>query len=277
MTDITLPTETQVRAVDQDAFTWDDLMDGLITESHGAVIKLVTESLDSGAIINISEQYAGTGKTAKFILDNCTNSADLKIATTDVYSDAYLTTSEYFDNVGNAANVYKIDISNRTRLNQDEGGNAVSVDVLDAWGADATVVLSTSILADAPTTMGVNDLASNRLSIPASIALNSGGTALAASGDLTIDLGIYSPWPVSMGHQAHETKAMKLGFTSMFNNLNTGGGMIITNFHLPLVQTAFWDAMNALTNTGRLWTAEYVLNSESDGTGFWQAAVIKKS
>jgi hypothetical protein len=53
--------------------------------------------------------------------------------------------------------------------------------------------------------------------------------------------------------------------------------MIITNFHLPLVQTAFWDAMNALTNTGRLWTAEYVLNSESDGTGFWQAAVIKKS
>ena len=65
MTDITLPTETQVRAVDQDAFTWDDLMDGLITESHGAVIKLVTESLDSGAIINISEQYAGTGKTAE--------------------------------------------------------------------------------------------------------------------------------------------------------------------------------------------------------------------
>ena len=51
MTDITLPTETQVRAVDQDAFTWDDLMDGLITESHGAVIKLVTESLDSGAIL----------------------------------------------------------------------------------------------------------------------------------------------------------------------------------------------------------------------------------
>ena len=63
MTDITLPNETQVRAVDQDAFTWDDLMDGLITESQGAVIKLVVEQLDAGGVINISEQYAGTGKT----------------------------------------------------------------------------------------------------------------------------------------------------------------------------------------------------------------------
>jgi hypothetical protein len=277
MTDITLPTETQVRAVDTDTFTWDDLMDGLITESQGAVYKLVSESLSSGAVINISEAHAGTGKSAKFLLDNVTGASNFKIITTDNFSDAYLTTSEYFDNVGNAANVYKFDASSRVRVNSDEGGNAVSVDTLDIFGADPSVILSTTVLADAPTAMGVNDLASYQLHIPNSVVVDHAGGALAATGNITIDLAVINPWPVSMGYAAHEVKSLKQTIASMFNNLNTGGGMIITNFHLPKVQTAFWETFNAMTNTGRLWTAEYVLNSESDGTGYWQAAVVKKS
>jgi len=277
MTDITLPNETQVRAVDQDAFTWDDLMDGLITESQGAVIKLVVEQLDSDAVINISEQYAGTGKTAKFILDNCTNSANVKIATADIFTDAYLTTSDYFTNVGNAANVYKLDLSGRNRINLDEGGNPVSVDLLDIWGADPTVVIRNTVLADAPVVLGTNDLANKTTDIPKSVIKNSSDVALAASGDVKYDAVIYNPWPVSMGQAAHELNSQKETMASLFNNLNSGGAMIITSFMMPSIQEAFWATFNAMTNTGRLWTAEYVLNSEDDNTGFWQAAIVRKT
>ena len=277
MTDITLPNETQVRAVDQDAFTWDDLMDGLITESQGAVIKLVVEQLDSDAVINISEQYAGTGKTAKFILDNCTNSSNVKIATADIFTDAYLTTSDYFTNVGNAANVYKLDLSGRNRINLDEGGNPVSVDLLDIWGADPTVVIRNTVLADAPVVLGTNDLANKTTDIPKSVIKNSSDVALAASGDVKYDAVIYNPWPVSMGQAAHELNSQKETMASLFNNLNSGGAMIITSFMMPSIQEAFWATFNAMTNTGRLWTAEYVLNSEDDNTGFWQEAIVRKT
>lgn len=277
MTDITLPNETQVRAVDQDAFTWDDLMDGLITESQGAVIKLVVEQLDSDAVINISEQYAGTGKTAKFILDNCTNSANIKIATADIFTDAYLTTSDYFTNVGNAANVYKLDLSGRNRINLDEGGNPVSVDLLDIWGADPTVVIRNTVLADAPIVLGTNDLANKTTDIPKSVIKNSSDVALAASGDAKYDAVIYNPWPVSMGQAAHELNSQKETMASLFNNLNSGGAMLITSFMMPSIQEAFWATFNAMTNTGRLWTAEYVLNSEDDNTGYWQAAIVRKT
>lgn len=277
MTDITLPNETQVRAVDQDAFTWDDLMDGLITESQGAVIKLVVEQLDSDAVINISEQYAGTGKTAKFILDNCTNSANVKIATADIFTDAYLTTSDYFTNVGNAANVYKLDLSGRNRINLDEGGNPVSVDLLDIWGADPTVVIRNTVLADAPVVLGTNDLANKTTDIPKSVIKNSSDVALAASGDVKYDAVIYNPWPVSMGQAAHELNSQKETMASLFNNLNSGGAMIITSFMMPSIQEAFWATFNAMTNTGKLWSAEYVLNSEDDNTGFWQAAIVRKT
>ena len=277
MTDITLPNETQVRAVDQDAFTWDDLMDGLITESQGAVIKLVVEQLDSDEVINISEQYAGTGKTAKFILDNCTNSANIKIATADIFTDAYLTTSDYFTNVGNAANVYKLDLSGRNRINLDEGGNPVSVDLLDIWGADPTVVIRNTVLADAPIVLGTNDLANKTTDIPKSVIKNSSDVALAASGDAKYDAVIYNPWPVSMGQAAHELNSQKETMASLFNNLNSGGAMLITSFMMPSIQEAFWAVFNAMTNTGRLWTAEYVLNSEDDDTGYWQAAIIRKT
>ena len=101
--------------------------------------------------------------------------------------------------------------------------------------------------------------------------------ALAASGDVKYDAVIYNPWPVSMGQAAHELNSQKETMASLFNNLNSGGAMIITSFMMPSIQEAFWATFNAMTNTGRLWTAEYVLNSEDDNTGFWQAAIVRKT
>lgn len=277
MADINLPTEADVRALDVDTFVWDDLMDGMITEVQGSVIKTVVEQLPAGDTVMISEDMAGTGKTAKFILDNCSNGANVNIVTTDVFSDVYLTTSEYFENVENAPNVYKNDLSGVTRTNFNEGGDAISVDTLDAFGDDPTVILSTRDLLNSPVVMGVNDLASYQKMIPASHPVNHAGTSLADSGYLGFDACVMFPWPVSRGFPEHELEATKTVMASMFNNLRSGGAMIIFQFHLPMVNVAFWEVFNAMTNTGRFWSAEWVLNSEPDNTGHWQGAIIKKA
>jgi len=279
MANITLPTETEVRAVDANAFVMDDLMDGLITDGQGQVIKLVAESLDSGDKINIHEMQSGTGKSAKFILDNVVGSANLSIITTDIFVDTYLTTSDYYENVGNASNVYKNDVSSLQRTNFNEGGTAISVDTLDAFGSNADAIVSTITLANAPTLLGVNDLSSfEHPAIPNSHIVNQANTSLASSGNFgDYDLTIFTPWPVTMGFLDHEKNAIRLHLANMFNKTSSGGGIILFNFHLPYVQEPFWDVMNALTNTGNNWTAEYLLNSETDNSGYWQAAVIKKS
>ena len=279
MANMTLPTEAEVRAIDSSAFVWDDLLDGLLSQGQGQVLKAVGDRMESGEILCLVEPFAATGKTAKFIVDNCSNQADLKITTTDTFADTYLTTSEFYDNVANASNCYKNDTSSLQRTNFDEGGTAISVDLLDAFGADANVIVATTVLADSPTLLGVNDL-SNFLhpTIPNSHVVNQASTAIDSSGSFdAYNLCIYYPWPVSMGFVEHEKNTARKTIASLFNRTSSGGGFIIFNFHLPFVQEAFWDTMNAMTNTGKFWTAEYVLNSETDNTGYWQAAVIKKT
>lgn len=279
MANITLPSETDVRAVDANAFVMDDLMDGLITEGQGQVIKLVAESLESGDTINIHEMNAGTGKTAKFILDNVTGAANLNIVTTDAFVDTYLTTSDFYDNVGNASNCYKNDVGVLQRTNFNEGGTAVSVDTLDAFGSNANAIVSTVTLANAPTLLGVNDLASfQHPAIPNTHIVNSSNASLSSSGNFAShELTIFTPWPVGMGFPDHEQNAVRRHLASFWNKTPSGGGIIVLNFHLPTVQSPFWDTFNAMTNTGNFWTSAYLLNSETDNSGYWQAAVIKKS
>ena len=91
MANMTLPTEAEVRAIDTSAFTWDDLLDGLLTTGHASVIKAVCDKMEAGETICISEPFAATGKTAKFVLDNVTGASNLKIVTSDTYVDTYLT------------------------------------------------------------------------------------------------------------------------------------------------------------------------------------------
>ena len=52
--------------------------------------------------------------------------------------------------------------------------------------------------------------------------------------------------------------------------------LILNHFHIPNVNNGFWAAMNAMTATGKNWSVEYLLNTESDGSGAWQACAVKK-
>lgn len=54
MQSITIPSEAEIAAINTDSLVWDDLMNGTLTESTGAAIKAVLDTIGDDAIsINI--------------------------------------------------------------------------------------------------------------------------------------------------------------------------------------------------------------------------------
>jgi hypothetical protein len=276
MQSITIPSEADIAAIDTDSLVWDDLMDGTLNESTGACIKAILDEIDSTAItININEQNAATGKTAKYINDNCANSSNWKIVSTDQFTDTFLTTSEYFENVGNAANVYKNDTSGSTEVEFDEAGNAVVFRQLDIHNDNA--VVRTIDLTVAPEPIGVNDLIAEVFNdVPNSHIVNAAGTALAADGNYAPHVEIVCTWLVSTGFPIAEANGARLAFIRAFKRLPTNGLLIIPSFGIPTVNEAYWDVAQALQLTGVNFEADYRDNTEADGSGYWNVCVIKK-
>ena len=281
MQDITLPTWTDVAGIDQSSFIWDDIMDGLLAEHHGTVIKSVLERCPAGSTVEINEQYAGTGKTAKFILDNVTGASDLNIVTTDAFTDTFLTTSEFWDNVQNATNCYKNDNSDTTVINFDEGGNAINLQVVDPWNNNS--VLLNVDLTGGPIVLGVNDLANYEgVLVPASHIVNHTGTPVASTQHyFTPDVAFYFPWPISNGFPAFEREGVKNQIARMINRAPDNGIIVLFSFHTPQVNETYWMVKEAMNLTGQQLEVSYVLNTEEsvDGelpAGAWQAAILKK-
>ena len=283
MANMTLPTAAEIDAIDDSAFTWDDLLDGTLSEAQGKVIKAVVEKMTNGETLNLVEPYAATGKTAKFIIDNATNQADLKIVTSDTFIDTFLTTSDYFSNTGNVANVFKHDTSAMSEIVYNEAAEAVSIKYFDPYtdpSADP-VLKTTVVLADATPTMTMNEIAAlSRAWNPESSCVAHDGTLLGSStaeGSFNPDVWIINPWIPNMGYPELDVYQQTRNFATIFNKMESGEVMAILNFHMPNVNEAFWAAFNPMTLTGREWTSEWCLNSESDNSGYWQAALIKKT
>lgn len=283
MANMTLPTAAEIDAIDDSAFTWDDLLDGTLSEAQGKVIKAVAEKMTANEVLNLVEPYAATGKTAKFIIDNATNQADLKIVTSDSYVDTFLTTSDYFSNTGNVANVFKLDTSESSEIVYNEAAEAVAVKYYDPYtDPNAEKELKTTIvLADAVPTMTMNEISGlTRAWASESDCVAHDGTKLGSSttaGTFNPDVWIINPWTPNLGYPDLDIYQQTRMFATIFNKMETGEVMVILNFHIPNVNQAFWAAMNPMTLTGKEWTSEWCSNSESDNSGYWQAALIKKS
>lgn len=276
MQNISLPTAAEIDSVDQEAFIWDDLMDGVLTEPNGAVIKAVLDLCPAGTVVDISELNAGTGKTAKFINDNVVNSSGFKIVTTDSFSDTFMTTSDFWDNVDNATNCYKCDIAGTTTVQFDESGSAVSIQLVDIFN-DNAVITDTDLTGAAPV-LGINDLSNyTGVIVPNSAVKDKDDVAISDSGLYTPDVQIFLPWIVSNGFPAFEKEGIKNSIAKQFNRLPINGILIITNFHIPSVNQSFWSVKDAMTLTGKGMECQWVSNSETDNTGYWQAAVIKRT
>jgi hypothetical protein len=276
MENITIPSEADINAIDTDSFVWDDLMDGTLTEATASVVKAVLDQVTaSDLVVNIVEQNAGTGKTAKFVLDNVASSANWKIVTTDQFVDTFLTTSEFYDNVGNAANAYKNDTSGSMIIDFDEAGNAIGMRQVDIHNNDE-VIRELDLTVD-PELIGVNDLVNEPVpSVPNTHLVNSADAPLADSGDFTPDVEILQNWIVSFGFPVAEANGVRLAIVKSLKRLPTNGILILPFFGTPLVNEAYWDAIQALNLTGIMTESEFRCNTEADGSGYWQVAVIKK-
>ncbi len=281
MANMTLPTEAEVRAIDSSAFVWDDLLDGLLSQGQGQVLKAVGDRMESGEIMCLVEPFAATGKTAKFVNDNVTDANNLKIATSDQYVDTYLTTSDYFKNTGNVANVYKHDISAATEIVYNGDGDAVKIKYFDAnTDPSNPTLLREHEFANDPVPLGTNDLSNFSIVWPAeSRVVNHAGDSIGpdtTANSFDPDVWVLFPWIVNMGYPNFDLDQLKRQFAYIFNKMGSGEVMVVMQFHIPNVNNAFWATFNAMTATGKNWSIEYLLNTESDGSGSWQAAAVKK-
>ena len=58
MSNIILPTASEVDAVDESAFIWDDLLDGILTLEQGKAIKCITDQLDADDVLSLQSSGA---------------------------------------------------------------------------------------------------------------------------------------------------------------------------------------------------------------------------
>ena len=247
MSNLTLPTIEQIGEVDTSALVWDDLIDGPLTPEVAAIIKLLTDQMDSGEHISCREMYAGTGKTATFIKDNATNGLSLKIVTVDTFDDSFFATSDYFLNCTNHGNVYKLDISGTRDIVYDDVGNPVSVNLIDPFNYDPPNHYRTIDLNTEPVALTKAELSKlDAVTVPLSCIKNVNNEALGPSDEkFKPSLVIYMTWPISIGSAAHEEDGLIRELSGVIKNLPVNGVLLVTYFHLPKTNVAFWQAYEA--------------------------------
>ena len=108
MTDLQHPTEAYIRDLEIYDYVWDDLSDGLITNEHDSIIKHYVDQLQSTDTILLREPLSGTGKSAKFIIDNAENPDNIpNIVVQDVFQNTFLYCGEFWDIVEDDARVFQ--------------------------------------------------------------------------------------------------------------------------------------------------------------------------
>ena len=107
-TNLTLYNDARHSEEDIYAYEWEDLADGLITNEHGSVIKLLCDQMTADDTVLLIEPMSGTGKTAKFIIDNAETPANIpKIVTQDVFQNTFLYCGEFFEIVEDDPRVFQ--------------------------------------------------------------------------------------------------------------------------------------------------------------------------
>tara|TARA_B100000902_G_scaffold34893_1_gene41953 strand:- start:51878 stop:52717 length:840 start_codon:yes stop_codon:yes gene_type:complete len=277
MSNIILPTASEVDAVDESAFIWDDLLDGILTLEQGKAIKCITDQLDADDVLSIREAYAGTGKTANFIRENSTHGDSFKITTVDQFIDTYLYTGDYFENCENASNVYKLDVSVTREIVFDEDGTPTEVKVYDPYSESEPKLIRTIDLAVQPSFLTKQKLSEvDPLIAPKSAIVNADGDTLGTTGDFEPKVVIYMTWPITLGSEEHEKDALDREFAAVLKALPVGGVLFVTHFQLPKTNGCFWNAYEGVKHAGYTFEESWVINTEPDGSGPWTCGIVKR-
>lgn len=267
-----LPTEPEIRSIDTSQFVWDDLMDGTITMEQGAVLKSIADQMTPDQTILIKEQLAGTGKTARFILDNCDSSC--KIITQDTFVNTFLYCDDFWENVGHNPLAYQNpQIPNE--LSYNEAGEIIGTTVIYPDGTTHFIDLTKD-----PEQRADHDLAAAKFdaSYLTSKMVNYNGDKISETDDdFAVDFTAVFPFPISLGYELHERAGLLANLCTAFNRTKVGGVIAVFDIHYARVNEPLWQMYGIMKNSGKMYEAEYCLSHSPTGEGPWKGVVIKRT
>lgn len=273
--------EENIRSIDTSNFEWDDLMDGTLTVEQGAVLKHFIDQMTSDQTILLREQLSGTGKTARFILDNISNPDNLpNIIVQDTFVNTFLFCDDFFENVLDHPKVFK-NPQPSPEIIYDMTGNPISTQTTFPNGYVSEIDLT-----NPPPERTQEELGNfyNDSVMDPSMMINSNGDSYGNSDDdFKVDLAVYFPFPVSLGFPEHEKDGICVAMATMYNRLKKGGVLLVFDNHFPKVDTSVWKMLEAVCNTNNVFDPyeqgrfSFALNSELDNTGYWKAIAIQRN
>ena len=270
----TLPTEADVRAVDTTEFIWDDIADGTLTMEQAAVLKIFADQMTADQIILLKEDNAGTGKTAKFIIDNANNDANIpKIIVQDTFTNTFLYCDDFWETVENDPRVYQNPQLPNT-VNYNEAGEVIATTMHYPNGATTEIDLTKDPEPVSDAFYG--GLTTDASYLPERI-VNVDSNPIGAEGDdLVADLAVIFPFPISLGFQEHERKGMLSKMCATFNKLPIGGVMIVFDIIYARINEPLWDMFRILDGAGRTYERDYFLSIKHPVGGPFKGIAIKR-
>ena len=264
-TNLTLYNEARHNEEDIYAYEWEDLADGLITNEHGSIIKLLCDQMTADDIVLLLEPMSGTGKTAKFIIDNAANPDNIpKIVTQDVFQNTFLYCGEFFEIVEEDPRAYRNPITPDTieyNMAGEVMGTTKHYDGIDDIYIDLTVdpvprtkdqlqeVVGELVTVDDQPTTIIKEQAYTDMSK----MLNVNNDALGLSSEEFIPtLIVLFPFPISLGFPLHEAEGLVGNCITSLAKLSIGGVLVLLDIHYERVNTQMWRAIDCLKESQQL-------------------------
>jgi|TARA_B110000483_G_C18165490_1_gene531105 hypothetical protein len=275
-TNLTLYNDARHSEEDIYAYEWEDLADGLITNEHGSVIKLLCDQMTADDTVLLIEPMSGTGKTAKFIIDNAETPANIpKIVTQDVFQNTFLYCGEFFEIVEDDPRVFQNTITPDT-LDYNMAGEVQGV--TKHYDDADDIYIDLNVDPEVRSKIELGEIPGN-VNADMSTMLNVNGDALGQEHEVFAPtLIVLFPFPISLGYPLHEAEGLVGGVISSLRKLPVGGVLALMDIHYERVNVQMWRAIDCVKDIhGYEFEQEWLLGSLPDGSqSVYKAAIIKR-
>ena len=260
MTDFVLPSNAVISAIDKSAYTLSSDDAGLLVDYQAAVIKNLIDQMSADETVHIRSIFQSTGKTEKFIVNDCSVLPNL--VTTDTWGNIVLDTSTFFTMSRNNAKVFKHTTPNGTAGTNDDNDIVSMTTRLPGDSSDSTIDFTGT-----PTALNSAQMANlnfkqhydlSEIKNHADVAL---GTA---SDELEADLVLFFPNVVDVGVPDAWVKDYILNvMCASFNELAVNSTLVIMNAMYSKVNTSVWTMLSAQDSAGRTYSTEQINGTDA--------------
>jgi len=276
-TNLTLHNDARHSEEDIYEYEWEDLADGLITNEHGSIIKLLCDQMNKNDIVLLIEPMSGTGKTAKFIIDNAVDPENIpKIVSQDVFQNTFLYCGEFFEIVEDDPRVFQNSITPDT-IAYNMAGEIEGVTKHYENADDLYIDLSIE-----PAVRTKDQLSVITDFTPKNMAnmLNFNGDALGEAHEVfEPTLIVMFPFPISLGYPLHEAEGLVGQCLASLHALPVGGVLVLMDIHYERVNLQMWRAIDCMKDRhNHEFQLEWLLGLAADGSKqVFKAAAIKRT